>query len=222
MQSFQTTLKLSDQPLKLSDQPESGTYSLLHVPQCNFPGLLNNFSTQKNVHTLYYTHTHSTDSFASLQLNSPTLLAVYVAREVAVRLLLTASPQVSIMSALILWAALLANVCAWTVSWVMMTVEGADSAVTTPMILCCVYVGETIDPASSLHSFSLSFYLPLELPTSILDRMALVRHTCYKWGVVACLLLPNYWWSKVWWFVPKFWQLQWCSYPNSTTLWLAE
>lgn len=61
-----------------------------------------------------------------------------------------------------------------------MTVEGADSAVTTPMILCCVYVGETIDPASSLHSFSLSFYLPLELPTSILDRMALVRHTCYK------------------------------------------
>ena len=188
MQSFQTTLKLSD-------QPESGTYSLLYLIATFYTILV-----QGKCSHPFYTHTHSTDSFASLQLNSQTLLVVSVAREEAVRLMPTAFPQVSVMSALILWAVLLANVCAWSVSWVMMTVEGADGAMTTRMILCCVHVGETIDPASSLHSFSLSFYLPLELPTSILDRMALVRHTCYKWGVVACILLPNYWWSKVCWF----------------------
>ena len=90
MQSFQTTLKLSD-------QPESGTYSLLYLIATFYTILV-----QGKCSHPFYTHTHSTDSFASLQLNSQTLLVVSVAREEAVRLMPTAFPQVSVMSALIL------------------------------------------------------------------------------------------------------------------------
>ena len=148
---------------------------------------------------------HTTDSFASLQLGSPTLLVVYVAREEAVRLMQTASRQVSITSALSLWAVLLPSVIiahetvhAYTLGSNTAHKIRADiidtwrEAVTTATTVCWAYVGWTIDPVSSLHSFSLSFYLPRELPTSILDRMALVRHICYKWVVIACILLPSY------------------------------
>ena len=55
----------------------------------------------------------------------------------------------------------------------------AKSALTIVTTLPRIDVDETTDPVSSLPSYSPSFFLQQGLPTSTLDRTALVRHV-YK------------------------------------------